>query len=524
MFKMIDNKNPSKLKVAVIVPQKRHFALGSLLWHQRFGPLQIATSSSACGYETALFNEEISSSVDLEAIVDEFDVLAFSSKCSAISRTEKLAKDAKSIAKDKKKNIYTMLGGEHATMTGNTRIADCFDKVISSGEGELEFVAYLDHISGKQEKSSFNPLEIVPDYKLVRGVKKTLDSKLFKYLPLIWIFKNKRVPYISIQASRGCPYGCSFCPTSQYFNKGKYKRKPTNRTIQHLKEQVSFTGIKRVFFEDPTAALPFDQEAHEFYEKLGEENLGISATNLVRADLYKDKKLLVKMRNAGIGNLSVGFESVSDLTLNSFNKRSDLETYKRAIEVFHNIGFSITGLFIVGDDNENLSIFGHIKGFIKEYGIEKYRVSPLCQVLEEQNGYMPQHRYFRVDQLEKYGLDTFDYTNGEFVTFFPRQMKPSELQQALFDFNSDMGNVKSHISYLYRRRSLSGLIQKASNSISHKILNSELEKTRFISILKDIEQDFYRSDNNRTILDEDKLKSDYDHELYLRGGKINYGR
>jgi radical SAM superfamily enzyme YgiQ (UPF0313 family) len=114
----------------------------------------------------------------------------------------------------------------------------------------------------------------IPDLSLVVGYDETVKGSLFKHLPWIWALKNKRLPMLMFQGTRGCPYNCSFCPTSR-FSRGKgYRRRSLESALTYLEEHVRRSGIHRVMFEDPTAALPFDKKSHMFFETSPEARLG----------------------------------------------------------------------------------------------------------------------------------------------------------------------------------------------------------------------------------------------------------
>ena len=76
----------------------------------------------------------------------------------------------------------------------------------------------------------------IPDLSLVVGYDETVKGSLFKHLPWIWTLKNKMLPMLMFQGTRGCPYNCSFCPTSR-FSRGKgYRRRSLESAVAYLEE------------------------------------------------------------------------------------------------------------------------------------------------------------------------------------------------------------------------------------------------------------------------------------------------
>ena len=130
------------LKVALIVPAKKFRCLGSMLWIQRYGPLQVASVTHEAGHFVRLFNEEIGNHLYPEKIASNFDVVGFSAKTSAITRAEELAEKIKTEARRLNRQIVTILGGEHASMVNGNRASNMFDFMLP-GESEQAFLDIL---------------------------------------------------------------------------------------------------------------------------------------------------------------------------------------------------------------------------------------------------------------------------------------------------------------------------------------------------------------------------------------------
>ena len=127
----VPNPTPQPLKVALIVPAKKFRCLGSMMWVQRYGPLQVASVAHEAGYFVRLFNEEIGNHLYPEKIASDFDVVGFSAKTSAITRAEALAEKIKAEARRLNRPIVTILGGEHASMAnGNRASKNCHYRSI----------------------------------------------------------------------------------------------------------------------------------------------------------------------------------------------------------------------------------------------------------------------------------------------------------------------------------------------------------------------------------------------------------
>jgi len=206
-----------------------------------------------------------------------------------------------------------------------------------------------------------------------------------------------------------------------------------------------------------------------------------------------------------VSNIGIGIESLSDETRKDFKKQTSDDIIDRSIEAFHTCGFSVTGLFIVGYDTEDLGCFEEIQKFIDRSGIEKWRVSPLCQTPEVPDQFLPMHRTFLWNELDRFGRDLADYTNGEFVFIFPRKMKPSSLQENIETFNSSVCSWRRTLKFYLGHKRLRPVVQRIGNNISQKIVQKEVLKSNYIQMLKELETPFYGKTEGGWMLKEDLL-------------------
>jgi len=517
----VNNSTSKPLKVALIIPAKKFHCLGSMLWVQRYGPLQVASVAQEAGHFVRVYNEEICNNLYPEKIAIDYDVVGISAKTCAITRAEQIVRKIKLEAHRLNRDIVMVLGGEHASMSNGKRISSLFDYILP-GESEKAFKDILDMIQcerkGIQKSMRFvkpkgfyqcQLFNNVPDSSVVEGYEDVIQSWFFKYLPLAWSIKHKQIPYISFQATRGCPYNCSFCPTPKYLQGRKYRRRSAESAVKYLKEHISKFGIKRIIFEDPTSAIAFDEESYRFFQHLTKNSTNMKATALVRPDLCKDEKLLEVMKTAGVSNLSIGIETLNDKTRQDFRKKMPSYILAKSIEVFHRHGFSVTGLFIVGYDTEDMASFTKIKKFIDDTGIEKWRVSPLCQTPEVPEQLLPIHRVFLWDELAKFDQDAADYMNGEFVFIFPKKMRPSDLQKKIEEINSSLSSWASTIKLYIKRKRLSSVQQRIGNNIAQKMTQKDVLKSNYIQMLEEIEEPFYSKESYGWVLKEDLLIKRY---------------
>lgn len=502
---------------------------GNLLKFPRYGPTVIATILRNAGYQVKLYDESIQSLPDIRLIVKESDLILFSAKTGAISKVQKIIGQIKRYQGLYNKTIMIILGGEHASMAPEHAL-ECMDiNYLLKGEGDesilelvkaleagtriedIEGLAYKDKNKicvrpGKGMVSIFD--EPIPDLFLVEGYRDLLDHPLVKYFPFLWNLINKSLLMISFQGSRGCPYSCKFCPTKDLQGK-VYRRRGIESSIEYLKQQAQITGLKRVIFEDPLGALD-NEEFSRFVERLIEEDLRLRLTVLARIEIYRNEELLKKMKRAGFKNLSIGIESLNEKSLEAFNKKTNLEDIKRAIDTFHRYGFSVTSLFVTGTDFDTIKDVFEIRDFCQEYGLEKWRISPLGLIPEKDGQMLPPWRVFTWNEFDFCSQQLSDYCTGDFVTYYPKQMKPSELQQTLFEITEQsmsLGSLIDHFCRTSTTRGISSTIRRLGTTIGYKSLRELSSRSAtYLEMLRRVEDGLY---NVGSILNEDRLKQRY---------------
>jgi radical SAM superfamily enzyme YgiQ (UPF0313 family) len=178
---------------------------------------------------------------------------------------------------------------------------------------------------------------------------------------------------MSLQYSRGCPFNCEFCDIIVLNG----RRPRLKSTPQLLKEMDSiyragwsgsvfivddnFIGNKRVLKEEILPAIIEWQTARNYpFQLLTEASI----------NLADDDQLMELMVKAGFDSVFIGIETPNEDSLaecaKSQNQGRDLVS---AVKLIQNMGMQVMGGFIVGFDNDPLSIFKRQVEFIQKSGI-----------------------------------------------------------------------------------------------------------------------------------------------------------
>ncbi len=522
--------------ISIIVPKPVYPGPGNLQVYPRYGPTIIATVLKQHGFNVQLYDESILDKIPLEDIALNSDVIGFSAKTGSIQKVKKYISQIRTIANSENKELIIILGGEHASMAPEHSLRDLDIDYLIRGEGESSIIQLLNAIrinevkriknipgigykkngklfihSDKGYEKSID--EYIPDLTLVNGYKTLLSNFRSTYHLTLWALFNRRLPAISFHYSRGCPYACKFCPTCSDLQGNHYRFRNTQSAVRYLQSHINYTGINRVIFEDPLGATNMKCFS-ELLDAIINNKIFIHGTILSRIEIYKHDYILQKMIKAGIKNISIGIESLNQFSLKDYNKKTSCDYIPDCVEKLRKYGFSVTALFVVGGDQETLDDIYAIEKFISNHYIEKWRISPLCQLPERNGLFLEPYRVFTWDMIAKYGLETSDVSTGDFVTFFPKNMKPSQLQSAIIHLNAKLSSLITIMKYMIKTNSLKkprSIIERIACGYAQSIIKKNNRQINYIEVLEDIEKGLYKKTlNGQYILDEYKLMALYE--------------
>jgi radical SAM superfamily enzyme YgiQ (UPF0313 family) len=337
--------------------------------------------------------------------------------------------------------------------------------------------------NGKVFRTSHRPgpmtFNTIPNFSLIKGYKK---------LSLFDIILQRRFPLLTVQASRGCPFSCKFCIVDTMFS-GSYRTRDIENVIQDLKDKRKY-GRKMMFVDNNFAANP--SHTKKLLRRMIEENLGFDILVLTRIDIARDDELLTLMRQAGIDRLYKGFESIQPDTLEVYDKRQKAEEIAIAIEKLYRYGFRISGSFIFGADTDTVDTILSTVQFVLDHKLAFAYFYPIWgHYIEKKNNNSSLIPWYRSI------FKGWEYIDGNFVTHFPLQMRPSELQ---------MGLIKGHRKVFSRKAMLATLKQRNYKFVwdmaVHGWMWSRIEKSLldYIPWLQELEHGLY--DKNGKLIEE----------------------
>lgn len=156
---------------------------------------------------------------------------------------------------------------------------------------------------------------------------------------------GKDIP-VSILASRGCYYSCTFCSVVQYEQLqvgSKHRQRPNKDIVDEIKILHENFGVTHFNFEDDNFIIKSQrgiQKLHELCDELLALDFKMKFAFFCRADAVSEE-LFRHMRDAGLVGIYFGMESVHPTDLEFFHKGASEQDNFRALDILLSLGFSL---------------------------------------------------------------------------------------------------------------------------------------------------------------------------------------
>jgi radical SAM superfamily enzyme YgiQ (UPF0313 family) len=227
---------------------------------------------------------------------------------------------------------HLICGGHHPSALPQQMLDIGYDQVVI-GEGEN---AVIDIILGET-----NPLV----YETTKYFTTINDIPFPDYTGLNY-GKDWGLPIIT---SRGCPFQCNFCASSDFWGRKWYPRSPDN-ILAEIKQRLD-NGMVGWIFEDDNFTLDKNR-AKEICRRIISEITpvyGIQGWQCAsRAESLSDPELCQLLHDAGCFTIWTGIETLSQSALDRCKKGTTLEKIRLGLENALNYGLNVICQFIIG--------------------------------------------------------------------------------------------------------------------------------------------------------------------------------
>ena len=323
---------------------------------------------------------------------------------------------------------YTVvMGGIHASSCPEE--AATHADAICTGEAESYWPILLDDFANNRLKKEYLSKDYPPVTELVT--------------PKFDIVKHDSYSVLPLQATRGCPYSCDFCCIA--FSSGhKYRMKPVEQVVAEIKALEQYNQgpfKKRYHFVDDNLYVNRDYTVSLFkaLKELKITWMGMGSLNTV-----KDAEVVKLMAESGCRSYSVGFESISEESLNEVKKKTNqVEEYITAAQTLISNGIISAGYFIFGFDQDDENSFRRTT----EFTIKHHIINPFFNIMTP----FPGTQVYERTKDRIFDRNWSHYGSLKCV-FTPGKLSPDQLEKGSYWASQEVARLdllREHLEYFW---------------------------------------------------------------------------
>lgn len=294
----------------------------------------------------------------------------------------------------KKYKLPVIIGGIHITVLPKTLSKNMDIAIIGEGEETIKEIFKVFLNNNKFPKKDLKDILGIAYWeggkiKLNerRDPIKNMDTIPYPARDLMKIEKCTHV-----FSSRGCPYRCTFCASSRFWNSTRFfSAKYVVREIKMLYEKY---GVREIDFWDDLFIVS-KPRIKEMVKLLREEKLlgKISFSCAVRSNLI-DESMVRLLKKLNVKGVSMGLESGNPRILNYLKGDTiNVNDHMRAIRLFKKYGLEPSASFIIGSPDETREEIMQTLNFIKKsklrgfgiYVLTPFPGTPIWEYAKERN-------------------------------------------------------------------------------------------------------------------------------------------
>lgn len=326
--------------------------------------------------------------------------------------TYKSALKVVKLAKEVNPEVYTILGGPHATFWDENALRECKQlDCVARGEGEGTIIELVQCLRDKGSLSKILGItyrkgeEIVrtPDRPLIENLDE-LPFPAYHLMPIEELRKSGELIF-PIITSRGCAFWCDFCTAVRMFGR-KYRTRSPRKVVDDVERLVNEFAAEEVTFCDDIFTL--DQaRAEAICREIQRRRLKVRWTCGTRVDMVS-KELLRLMRDAGCVGIWFGVESGAQQMLDEMHKGISLEQTIQAFKWAREAGLRTLAQVILGYPGETRETMLQTIKFVEKISPDEvgwYNVAtpfpgtPLYEIAEK-NGWIKVRDFDKYDTVK----------------------------------------------------------------------------------------------------------------------------
>jgi len=288
--------------------------------------------------------------------VEDADLVGISAFTSNINRAYEIARTYRN------QGIKVVLGGIHGSMLPDEALQ--YVDAVVIGEAEQIWGKVVEDFENNRLSGKYLGPRVDLTKNAVRPRRDLIDPR--------YVFQ-------SIQTSRGCPFDCNFCTVSKYLGK-EFRQRSAHDVLDELEK---IEGEYLFFLDDNLIGHSREsiKRAKDIFTGMIKLGLNKKWWMQTSIDSTKDEEVLELAAEAGCMFAFIGFETISETTLQGMKKGINLkigvDNYKKVVSALHYHGIGVVGAFIIGNDHESPSYYRQLAEFLVCSGIDVVQMAIL---------------------------------------------------------------------------------------------------------------------------------------------------
>lgn len=358
------------MKVLLVMPGE-HRELGAAARNRFYVPplgiMYVSSYLKDKGFEVHCLNMNHDGPRGIQDVLNHntFDAVCTGGMYSYIKAYENIF----GLAKEKNKNVKTVLGGAAATAHPEFILSELKPDFLVLGEGEettadllraindgggtedVPGIAYFDNVHDRFVMT--NPRPPMRDIDALPlpdregfGFSYFLEH-YHKYSTLSVRYKRENIRTAFVVGGRDCPGRCTFCFRVMG---GKVRYRSIDNVIREIRLLKEKYDVNEIEMLDDVFSID-KRRVYDFCQKIGSLGIHWWCQMNVR---HVDEEMLKAMKMSGCDWVGYGFESASDTVLKSMNKGIKVEHIEKALMATRKAKLSLQANFIFGDPAETL--------------------------------------------------------------------------------------------------------------------------------------------------------------------------
>jgi anaerobic magnesium-protoporphyrin IX monomethyl ester cyclase len=310
---------------------------------------------------------------------NDFDVVGISADTVRFPISLRIARRAR------EQGATIVMGGPHVSFRDTEALSSGLVDYVVRNEGEYSFRslidylcddATLDSVRGVSYLDSSGTVVRAPDAPFITD----LDSLPFPSRELLHLMHyNERMngrPMTTLITSRGCPFNCNFCASSEFFGI-RWRTRSVDNIMAEIELLYKEYGYRALCFVEDNFTMDTER-AIELSERIRAKNWDLIWEAWSRVDtIVKHPEMISTMARSGFKWTFVGFESGSQEVLDGYGKKTNTDDAFRAMEILDRNGVQATGAFILGAVNDTERTINETIRFAKALNPRKVQFSIL---------------------------------------------------------------------------------------------------------------------------------------------------